>query len=144
LRALHREPRFFLLEQRQLVGSFFEVLRQASRLFERVQSRRRIFRFETENSDRLVLADVEHVARRNPREVERQGAGGTGDARLGRIMKAKLKKISEQVIVITGASSGIGLATAREAAEKGAMVVVAAREESALLELVDEMKKQNK
>lgn len=55
-------------------------------------------------------------------------------------MKPKLKKISEQVIVITGGSSGIGLATAREAATRGALVVVAAREESALLELVDEMR----
>jgi NAD(P)-dependent dehydrogenase (short-subunit alcohol dehydrogenase family) len=31
-------------------------------------------------------------------------------------MNVKLKKLSEQVIVITGASSGIGLVTARMAA----------------------------
>ena len=43
--------------------------------------------------------------------------------------KPKLKPISEQVIVITGASSGIGLATARLAAERGAKVVLAARSE---------------
>ncbi len=36
-------------------------------------------------------------------------------------------RIAEQVIVITGASSGIGLATAREAARRGARVVLAAR-----------------
>lgn len=33
--------------------------------------------------------------------------------------KLKLKNLEDQVIVITGASSGIGLATARMAAEKG-------------------------
>jgi NADP-dependent 3-hydroxy acid dehydrogenase YdfG len=35
----------------------------------------------------------------------------------------KLKPINEQVTVITGASSGIGLATAKLAAQKGAMVL---------------------
>ncbi|MDF2602348.1 MAG: short-chain dehydrogenase/reductase, partial [Methylobacterium brachiatum] len=39
----------------------------------------------------------------------------------------KHKPLSEQVVVITGASSGIGLATARMAAERGARVVLAAR-----------------
>lgn len=48
--------------------------------------------------------------------------------------KPKLKKIEDQVIVITGASSGIGLSTARLAAERGARVVMAARNESALRE----------
>ena len=38
-----------------------------------------------------------------------------------------MKPISEQVLVITGASSGIGLATARLAAEAGARVVLASR-----------------
>ena len=42
-------------------------------------------------------------------------------------MKLRLKPIGEQVIVITGASSGIGLVTAREAARAGARVVLAAR-----------------
>ena len=42
-------------------------------------------------------------------------------------MKLRLKPIGEQVIVITGASSGIGLVTAREAASAGARVVLAAR-----------------
>jgi len=37
------------------------------------------------------------------------------------------KGLEEQVIVITGASSGIGLCTARMAAEAGAAVVMAAR-----------------
>lgn len=42
-------------------------------------------------------------------------------------MSVKLKPLSEQVIVITGASSGIGLATAEEAVKAGASVVLAAR-----------------
>ncbi len=51
-----------------------------------------------------------------------------------------LKKLEDQVIVITGASSGIGLVTARMAAKKGAKVVAAARNEDALQELVKELK----
>lgn len=51
-----------------------------------------------------------------------------------------LKNIEDQVIVITGASSGIGLVTARMAAERGAKVVVAARNEEALRQLVEELK----
>ncbi|MFP7494381.1 SDR family oxidoreductase [Terribacillus saccharophilus] len=52
---------------------------------------------------------------------------------------SKLKQMKDQVIVITGASSGIGLVTARMAAAKGAKVVLAARNESALRELADEL-----
>lgn len=44
----------------------------------------------------------------------------------------RLKPLSEQVIVITGASSGIGLATARAAAKAGAKVVMTARNLDAL------------
>ncbi len=47
-------------------------------------------------------------------------------------MKLKLKPLDEQVVVITGASSGIGLATAIAAAERGARVVMAARSIDAL------------
>nr|WP_141189929.1 SDR family oxidoreductase [Terrilactibacillus laevilacticus] len=50
-----------------------------------------------------------------------------------------LKKLEDQVIVITGASSGIGLVTARMAASKGAKVVAAARNEEALKQLVKEL-----
>lgn len=48
----------------------------------------------------------------------------------------RFKPLSEQVVVITGASSGIGLAAARMAALKGAKVVLAARNEGALTEIV--------
>lgn len=56
-------------------------------------------------------------------------------------MKIKLKPLDEQVIVITGASSGIGLATAYEAAEKGAKLVLAARSEDDLARITEEINK---
>jgi NAD(P)-dependent dehydrogenase (short-subunit alcohol dehydrogenase family) len=49
-------------------------------------------------------------------------------------MKIKLKKLEDQVVVITGASSGIGLATARMAAERGARLVLNSRDETDLSE----------
>ena len=54
-------------------------------------------------------------------------------------MKPKLKGLKDQVIVITGASSGIGRATARLAGERGAKVVAAARSEDALRSLVEQI-----
>ncbi len=45
------------------------------------------------------------------------------------------KPLHRQVIVITGASSGIGLATARMAAERGARVVLAARNGDVLADI---------
>ena len=47
-------------------------------------------------------------------------------------MRVRLKPLSEQVLVITGASSGIGLASARLAGEAGARVVLAGRDRGAL------------
>jgi short-subunit dehydrogenase len=55
-------------------------------------------------------------------------------------MGYKLKKLDQQVIVITGATSGIGLATARMAAEAGAKLVLAARDGDALDTLAHEMR----
>ena len=52
-------------------------------------------------------------------------------------MAPRLMPISEQVIVITGASSGIGLATARLAASRGARVVLGARTKDALAQAAD-------
>jgi short-subunit dehydrogenase len=55
-------------------------------------------------------------------------------------MAINLKPLNEQTIVITGASSGIGLATARAAAERGACVVLTARNQEALASIADEIK----
>ena len=52
-------------------------------------------------------------------------------------MTLHLKPLADQVMVITGASSGIGLVTAREAARAGARVVLAARNETDLRQAVD-------
>jgi short-subunit dehydrogenase len=50
------------------------------------------------------------------------------------------KALKDQVIVITGASSGIGLATARMAAKRGARVVMAARNEPDLNSAAEEIR----
>lgn len=57
-------------------------------------------------------------------------------------MTVRLKKLSEQVIVITGATSGIGLTTARAAAARNARLVLAARGEEALRKLEEEFRRQ--
>jgi len=54
-------------------------------------------------------------------------------------MAVRLKNLDEQVIVITGATSGIGLVTSRMAAKRGAKLVLAARNEDALRTLTDEI-----
>lgn len=54
--------------------------------------------------------------------------------------KPKLKELADQTIVITGASSGIGLATARLAAERGARVVLSSRNEEDLRRACDEIR----
>ena len=56
------------------------------------------------------------------------------------LLKPVLKPLHEQVIVITGATSGIGLATARKAVDAGAAVVITARNEAALEELASELR----
>jgi short-subunit dehydrogenase len=57
-------------------------------------------------------------------------------------MKPELKKLSEQTIVITGPTSGIGLVTARMAAKRGARLVLAARTGGALRDLTEEIRSQ--
>jgi NAD(P)-dependent dehydrogenase (short-subunit alcohol dehydrogenase family) len=54
-------------------------------------------------------------------------------------MRQKLRPLNEQVIVITGASSGIGLATAKRAARRGAQVVLVSRDEEDLAGAVREI-----
>lgn len=51
-----------------------------------------------------------------------------------------LKPLAQQTIVVTGASSGIGLATARMAARRGAAVVLAARNEDALRQACEQIR----
>jgi short-subunit dehydrogenase len=51
-----------------------------------------------------------------------------------------LRPVDSQVIVLTGASSGIGLVTARMAAKRGARLVLAARNCDALRELTEEIR----
>jgi len=51
-------------------------------------------------------------------------------------MSPKLKKLDEQLIVITGASSGIGLCTAESAAKQGAKLVLSARSGKTLDDIV--------
>lgn len=57
-------------------------------------------------------------------------------------MAVKLKPIDQQVIVITGATSGNGLATARAAVARGAAVVLAARNEVALERIARDLRAQ--
>ncbi|WP_043437202.1 SDR family oxidoreductase [Cupriavidus sp. HPC(L)] len=55
-------------------------------------------------------------------------------------MRMTLKKIGSQVIVITGATSGVGLLAARKAAARGAKLVLAARGEEALHQLAEQLR----
>lgn len=55
-------------------------------------------------------------------------------------MSISLKKLKDQVIVITGASSKVGIATAKMAAAKGAKVLLTSKNEDALLQLATELR----
>ncbi len=57
-------------------------------------------------------------------------------------MRLRLKPLNQQVFIVTGASSGIGLATARRAAQAGAKVFLAARDGDALARICDEIRAQ--
>ena len=57
-------------------------------------------------------------------------------------MRQQLKPLNQQVIVITGASSGIGLATAKRAARRGAQVALVSRDEEDLARAVREIGEQ--
>lgn len=55
-------------------------------------------------------------------------------------MSTSLKPLNQQVIVLTGASSGIGLCTALLAAERGAKLVLVARSANTLADLVAQIR----
>ena len=57
-------------------------------------------------------------------------------------MRPRLKSLEDQAIVITGASSGIGLATARLAAARGARVLLAARSLDGLWDAAERIRQQ--
>ncbi len=59
-----------------------------------------------------------------------------------REVKLEQKPLNEQVIVLTGATSGIGLCTARAAAKRGARLMLIARNEHALEKLAEELNEQ--
>jgi NADP-dependent 3-hydroxy acid dehydrogenase YdfG len=54
-------------------------------------------------------------------------------------MTVKLKRLSDQVMIITGATSGIGLVTARMAAKRSTRLILNARNEEALRRVCDEI-----
>lgn len=54
--------------------------------------------------------------------------------------RVKLKPLAHQVVVLTGGTSGIGLATARMLAERGAKLFLIARNEDALRTIRDEIR----
>jgi NAD(P)-dependent dehydrogenase (short-subunit alcohol dehydrogenase family) len=56
-------------------------------------------------------------------------------------MRVSLKPLDQQVVVLTGATSGIGLSTTRALAERGAKLVLVARNAEALDTLVEECRK---
>lgn len=59
-------------------------------------------------------------------------------------MSVRLKPLKEQVIVITGASSGIGLATAQLAAHRGAKLVLCSRNKNELDRICAELNRNGK
>src|SRR3954451_11513283 len=68
----------------------------------------------------------------------RVGKSGNSTARVGTIASMAVK-LTNQVVLVVGASSGIGRETAKLFAREGARVMAAARREERLRELQQEM-----
>jgi NAD(P)-dependent dehydrogenase (short-subunit alcohol dehydrogenase family) len=56
-------------------------------------------------------------------------------------MKVRLKRLEDQVLVITGGTSGIGLTTARRAAARGARLVITSRDQEDLEDAVADIER---
>ncbi len=54
-------------------------------------------------------------------------------------MRAKFKPLAEQIVVVTGATSGPGLAVVRKAAEAGASLLLTSPDEAAVRKLAEEI-----
>ena len=54
-------------------------------------------------------------------------------------MRARFKPLAEQIIVVTGATSGLGLAVVRKAAEAGASLLLTSADEPAVRKLAEEI-----
>ena len=85
----------------------------------------------------LRIADEEHGATTGSGEsTDQQALDVARASHLRTLMDIRLKPLREQGVVITGASSGIGLVTAKRAAKADARVVLAARNEHDLASAV--------
>ena len=84
-----------------------------------------------------IAQDLMHSAEAKVQQITDKGTVPEGDGTLAEgaarpVTSKELKPIDQQVVVVFGASSGIGRETALEFARQGAKVVAAARSESAL------------
>jgi NAD(P)-dependent dehydrogenase (short-subunit alcohol dehydrogenase family) len=91
-----------------------------------------------------LISRVERLGRATVARLIRPAATGypsaAGQSSRRCVVKIKLKPLDGQVVVVVGASSGIGRATASRLAGRGAKVVVAARSASGLDSLVAEIR----